>query len=128
MFHNWLTGKLSDFAGLFAFSLFFGALLPRWKGAIYLCTTLGFVIWKSTFSQAMIDLVNMVLPIKVGRTVDWTDIAFDSRRLSTTASLAFLVMRKSFLRNSRLPSWKDYVRPIEFGSREFRKFGGQPQI
>ncbi len=35
LFHNWLTGKLSDFAGLFIFPLFWSALFPKRKALIF---------------------------------------------------------------------------------------------
>lgn len=43
---NGFTGKLSDFAGLFAFPFFWAALVPRWRVAIYLGTAVAFTIWK----------------------------------------------------------------------------------
>src|SRR6185369_1060873 len=52
VFHNWITGKLSDFAGVFVFSLFFAALFPHWKRSVYLFTILGFGFWKSPYSEA----------------------------------------------------------------------------
>jgi hypothetical protein len=73
-FHNVLTGKLSDFAGLFAFPLFFASWRPRRRTLIYLLTAVGFVCWKSSVSQPLIDAFNTVMPISIGRTVDMTDL------------------------------------------------------
>jgi hypothetical protein len=73
-FHNPLTGKLSDFSGLFTFPLFFSAFATRWKSAIYILSFVGFVLWKSPYSQPFIDAANQVLPFKVARTVDITDL------------------------------------------------------
>jgi len=42
VFHNWFTGKLSDFAGLFIFPLFWTALFPRYKKSIYYITAFLF--------------------------------------------------------------------------------------
>ena len=72
-FHNWLTGKLSDIAGLIAFTIFACAIWPtrRWFVAVGIC--IGFVLWKSPYSQPAINLINDVLPFNVGRTIDYSD-------------------------------------------------------
>lgn len=72
-FHNWLTGKLSDFAGLVAFTIFACAIWPagRWFAATAI--TAGFVFWKSPYSQLVIGFINGVLPVSVGRTADYSD-------------------------------------------------------
>jgi hypothetical protein len=72
--HNWLTGKLSDVAGLFIFPLFVVAFLPQRKLYIYLSTAAGFAFWKSGYSQPLINNLNLILPFSVGRTVDVTDL------------------------------------------------------
>ncbi|MDQ6787435.1 MAG: hypothetical protein M3033_11570 [Acidobacteriota bacterium] len=72
-FHNFLTGKLSDFAGLFVFPLFFAAFFPKRKLFIYVLTVFIFVFWKSPFSQDLIDLWNSFQFFKIGRTIDYTD-------------------------------------------------------
>lgn len=63
-----LTGKLSDFAGLFAFAVFFASVAPR--RAMAICTTSGvlFVWWKSPASQWLVDA------LQLARVVDWTDL------------------------------------------------------
>ncbi len=72
-YHNWLTGKLSDFCGLFIFASLWTALFPNKKKSIYFSTALFFVIWKSPYSQSFIDLFNQILyPIQ--RVVDITDL------------------------------------------------------
>ncbi len=73
MFHNWFTGKLSDAAGLTAFALFACAIWPTRRFVIAIATTIGFVFWKSPFSQFLIDFANSTLPFMVGRTVDYSD-------------------------------------------------------
>lgn len=73
-FHNAITGKLSDVAGLFAFALFWGAIFPRFRSHAIVLTAIGFVFWKSPLSQALIDGWNRVAPFAVSRTVDWTDL------------------------------------------------------
>ncbi len=74
-FHNFMTGKISDFAGLFVFPLFFAAFFPQRKLFIYLSTALLFVFWKSPFSQSLIDFWNSFQFFKIGRTIDYTDLS-----------------------------------------------------
>jgi len=71
---NTFTGKLSDVAGLFVFPLFWSALLPRWRGTIHLVTGIAFVLWKSPAAQPFIDAWNSLMPWRIGRTVDPTDL------------------------------------------------------
>lgn len=71
-YHNWLTGKLSDFCGLFVFVSFWTALFPNRKLAVYFSTGLFFVIWKSPYSQLFIDVSQNAYPIY--RVVDVTDL------------------------------------------------------
>jgi uncharacterized protein YqcC (DUF446 family) len=73
-FHNFLTGKLSDFAGLFVFPLFFAAFFPKRKSAIYISTAIFFIFWKSPLSQSLIDFWNSVIYFKIWRVVDYTDL------------------------------------------------------
>jgi hypothetical protein len=74
LLHNWFTGKLSDFAGLFVFPAFWSALLPRHKRRVYFLTALGFMFWKSPWSQPVIDGWNGLGLLQIGRTVDATDL------------------------------------------------------
>ena len=73
-FHNAITGKLSDFAGLFVFPLFFIAFFARFRRSILLITVIGFIFWKSQASQPLIDWMNGWLHFPVARTVDFTDL------------------------------------------------------
>ncbi len=70
--HNTLTGKLSDFAGLFAFPYLFAVLFPRYAGTIHISTGILFIYWKSTLSQPLIDFINEI-GVPVSRVVDPTD-------------------------------------------------------
>lgn len=70
---NWLTGKLSDFAGLYAFTFFLLAIWPTQQKKIVLFTFLGFAFWKSPFSQAFIDVVN-ACGLPISRVIDITDL------------------------------------------------------
>lgn len=73
-FHNALTGKLSDFAGLVAFTLFGCAIWPKRRWIVAIASTVGFIYWKSPYSQSVIDFANAFLPIPISRTVDYTDL------------------------------------------------------
>lgn len=72
-FGNALTGKLSDFAGLFALAYFLSALAGRGARAIHATVALAFVFWKSPWSQPLIDAWNGLAPMQIGRVVDVTD-------------------------------------------------------
>jgi len=74
LFHNALTGKISDFAGLFALALFAAALCPRRRAACGGAIAGAFVWWKMPQSEAVIDWFNGVMPFAVGRTVDLSDV------------------------------------------------------
>ncbi|WP_163266358.1 hypothetical protein [Dysgonomonas sp. 216] len=85
---NWLTGKISDFAGLFAFPYFISCFLPRYKKNIHAFTVLLFIFWKSIYSQPVIQFINEI-GIPVSRVVDYTDnIAL------VCVGLSFLVFSK----------------------------------
>src|SRR5215510_6171141 len=71
--HNWMTGKLSDFCGLFAFPLFVFVFFPRYKRAIFSLTALFFCFWKSGQSQPLIDAWNAVSVLPLNRAVDLSD-------------------------------------------------------
>lgn len=87
-FHNALTGKLSDVAGLFALPFLFSMLRPRWTLAVHLGCAGLFMFWKSELAQPVIDSLNACgLPLH--RTVDYSDYA---ALLSTVAS--YYVLRQ----------------------------------
>jgi hypothetical protein len=71
-FHNVLTGKLSDFCGLFIFPIFWSAVFPKIKSWVFVTTGILFVFWKSEYASGLIELMNTVYPIE--RTVDPTDL------------------------------------------------------
>tara|TARA_B110000211_G_C14060313_1_gene545209 strand:+ start:1433 stop:2272 length:840 start_codon:yes stop_codon:yes gene_type:complete len=71
-FHNDITGKLSDFAGLLAFPFLLSLVFTKSRRTVHIITGILFVYWNSELAQPLIDLVNKVgLPIN--RTVDFTD-------------------------------------------------------
>ena len=72
-FANWATGKLSDFAGLFAFAFFWGALLPRRRGPVVGMTAVAFMIWKSPLSTDAVTVWNAIGAWPLARVVDYTD-------------------------------------------------------
>ena len=83
-FGNWFTGKLSDFAGLLIFPMFLKYLFDITNRKAVAITTLGFLFWKSPFSQTFIDAFNTISAFQIGRVIDYTDF------------LAFLILPFSF--------------------------------
>ena len=75
MFHNWATGKLSDFAGLLALAIFCATFSPRRRLSIGVAITAAFAFWKSGLSQPLIDAFNGLAPFPVSRTVDYSDLS-----------------------------------------------------
>jgi hypothetical protein len=73
-FHNALTGKLSDVAGMVVLATLGCALWPGRRWIVAACASAGFVYWKSASSEPLIELVNAVSPMRVGRVVDPTDL------------------------------------------------------
>src|ERR1051326_1994191 len=74
VFHNWVTGKISDVAGLFIFPLFLSVVAGGYKTLIYFATAAGFIFWKATYSQPLIDFFNARFSARIGRTADLSDV------------------------------------------------------
>ncbi len=73
VFHNFLTGKISDFAGLFVFVVFWAGFFPSKRNAIAMLTALAFIWWKMDYSSSFIRIFSLwVFPIQ--RVVDVTDL------------------------------------------------------
>ncbi|RKN78525.1 hypothetical protein [Ulvibacterium marinum] len=72
-YHNFFTGKLSDFAGLFAFPYFFSCFFSKRIKSIYIFSGILFIIWKSEYSQPFFDFAHSY-GIGIDRTVDYTDL------------------------------------------------------
>lgn len=72
-FGNWLTGKLSDIAGLFVFPLFLTVLFPKRIIECFIGTAILFAFWKLPSSEVIIIALNN-FNIPLGRTVDLTDL------------------------------------------------------
>lgn len=73
-FPGWLTGKLSDFAGLIVLALVLFPLLPRRSTAIASGIAAFFIWWKSPYSSFAIDAVNGFGLVTIGRVVDYSDL------------------------------------------------------
>jgi len=74
IFDNWITGKLSDFTGLFMFPLLILAFFPKLKKHIFPLTALLFTLWKSELSEGFIHWWNSTPLFNIGRVVDYTDL------------------------------------------------------
>ncbi|NDV96876.1 hypothetical protein D0T84_18475 [Dysgonomonas sp. 521] len=70
---NFITGKLSDFAGLLIFPMFFAALVPKLKKYASLITGIGFILWKLPLLTPAIGLINQILPVTIHRVIDYSD-------------------------------------------------------
>jgi len=71
-YSNGFTGKLSDFAGLFAFPFLLSALLPRHAVKLYFFSAVLFIVWKLPVIQPLLDALNY-MGMPVHRVVDYTD-------------------------------------------------------
>jgi hypothetical protein len=74
-FHNAVTGKLSDVAGVAALALFLRAVLPGRRTLACVLAGAAFAWWKSPASQPVIDGWNALGWWTAARVVDWTDLA-----------------------------------------------------
>ena len=72
-FHNWFTGKFSDFLGMIIFPLFLAYIFRRLRTFSIFISFVLFIFWKSPFSEGFIDFYNQISPIAVARVVDYTD-------------------------------------------------------
>ena len=70
---NWLTGKLSDFAGIFMVSVLLFAWKPQHKDLTGWLFALFFIAWKSPLASPVIALFNDVMPFGISRVIDYTD-------------------------------------------------------
>lgn len=73
-FPGFITGKLSDFAGLFAFPFFLSIFLPKKALTIYILTGVLFVFWKLPTSDWIIDSFNSLDLFLIHRVKDLTDL------------------------------------------------------
>ena len=73
IFDNWITGKLSDFAGIAVFVLFFSVFIKN-KKVVFINSAILFTFWKSEFSQSFINFWNQLPVLKIDRVVDYSDL------------------------------------------------------
>ena len=73
-FANTWTGKLSDLAGLLIFPLFLSFVWPRFWKWTPLLTAIGFIWWKSPYSEAFLSWYNQLAVIPLTRVVDYSDL------------------------------------------------------
>lgn len=71
---NWITGKLSDFAGLIVLPVFLLVFFPARRMAVVLGAGLFFVWWKSPLSEPFIAWMNEGWGLPVQRVMDWWDL------------------------------------------------------
>lgn len=71
-FHNAITGKLSDFSGLFIFPIFWSVIFPQRKLLVFISTAVLFTFWKSEYSEGLIEFLTR--HFNIGRTVDLSDL------------------------------------------------------
>lgn len=73
-FPGLITGKLSDFLGLFAFAVFLSVVMRHWIVGVHLTIAIAFVVWKSPLSDGMIQTWNATMPFRIARVVDYSDL------------------------------------------------------
>ncbi|OBU86335.1 hypothetical protein [Chromobacterium subtsugae] len=71
---GWLSGKLSDFAGLALAGIVLLAAWPRRFGEICAGLAAAWLWWKSACSSSAIETFNALAPYRIGRTVDYSDL------------------------------------------------------
>lgn len=96
-FHNVLTGKISDFAGLFAFSWFCFSLIGKNSRAIAFGIGLFFIWWKLSWSSNFIEFWNAHLQFGIQRTIDPSDLI---------ALIVLPIANLSFERKSKIQPWR----------------------
>lgn len=73
-FHNFLTGKISDFAGLLCFVLFWIGLFHNYQKVALLAIGIAFIFWKSEFSSGLINWINQNDLLHFNRVIDYGDL------------------------------------------------------
>ena len=103
---NWLTGKLSDVAGLFAFPMFWCALTRRDRQRwIFIGSAILFAAWKSPLMEAPLAAWNALGVWPLTRVLDYTDW------------LALAVLPVAWMHAARVdrgaaPQWLRRARPV----------------
>lgn len=104
-YHNWITGKLSDFSGLFVFSIVISLFFKKHSWIPFIGTALFFIWWKSPLSNSLINIWNSFGFFYIQRVVDYTDLYALS-----VLPLAFHYSQKSFKAHL-----KNYSQPLILG-------------
>jgi len=73
-FPGWVTGKLSDVAGLMACALFFQAFFFSYKKHVCISLAIAFVFWKSIYANAFISYFNSLALVEIHRVIDYSDL------------------------------------------------------
>ncbi|RQP26246.1 hypothetical protein [Piscinibacter terrae] len=73
-FPGWITGKLSDVAGIAMVGMLSTALAPSRRFLRFTAIGMGFLWWKSPASSPFIEWVNAQHWVEFGRVVDYTDL------------------------------------------------------
>lgn len=74
LYGNWITGKISDFAGVLILPIFLAFVFNTRGRRVILATVLFFTYWKSPLSQGLIDGINTAGLVHYARVVDYTDL------------------------------------------------------
>ena len=93
-FPGFITCKLSDFAGLFAFAYFLAVLIPGHRKLVIGAVAGFFIYWKSPLSNSLLEAYNSLALPDLVRVVDYGD-------LSALAVLPFVWL----VLNRPLPTW-----------------------
>jgi hypothetical protein len=109
LFHNAITGKLSDIAGLFAFAVFLSVFFYAYKKTVLMLIASFFIWWKSPLSDPLISLLNNQFHLPVYRVIDYSD-------LPAIVVLPFTLLLKPVIYSPSL------VRKIAIGSICFISF------
>lgn len=69
-----VTGKISDFSGIFLIVLVLRDAFPKKVLETAVLVVGLFLYWKSPYSQGLIEFINTYSPIEFNRTVDYSDL------------------------------------------------------
>jgi hypothetical protein len=74
-YHNWLTGKLSDFAGMILLPVFLMTVFPKLSRNVILLSCASFFIWwKSPLAEGVLYFIRTQFSFPVSRVVDYSDL------------------------------------------------------
>lgn len=102
-YHNFLTGKLSDFTGLFALPYFLSLIFPKFIKANYVFSAIFFIIWKTELIQPIFDVLNSI-GLNFTRVIDYTDLIALS-----VLPLSYLYWNNESFQICRVPDLKPVI-------------------